>query len=73
MGWETAPKKAYKKEELRAALEQSVKSHLMGDVPYGLLISGGLDSSVIAAVAKKLLAKARRRRRQFRCVVAPST
>ena len=27
MGWETAPKKAYKKEELRAALEQSVKSH----------------------------------------------
>ena len=44
MDWETAPKQAYKKEELRAALEQSVKSHLMGDVPYGLLISGGLDS-----------------------------
>ncbi|MGB1944070.1 MAG: asparagine synthase-related protein, partial [Flavobacteriales bacterium] len=52
MDWEKTPKQAYKKEELRAALEQSVKSHLMGDVPYGLLISGGLDSSVIAAVAK---------------------
>ncbi len=52
MNWETAPKRAYKKEELRAELERSVKSHLMGDVPYGLLISGGLDSSIIAALAK---------------------
>ena len=57
MDWEKAPKQAYKKEELRAALEQSVKSHLMGDVPYGLLISGGLDSSVIAAVAKNFSQK----------------
>ena len=52
MEWEGVPKTAYKKEELRAQLEQAVKSHLMGDVPYGLLISGGLDSSVIAAIAQ---------------------
>jgi len=38
---------------LREALEQSVKSHLMSDVPYGVLISGGLDSSIVAAIAKK--------------------
>ncbi|MFZ9054784.1 MAG: asparagine synthase B [Flavobacteriales bacterium] len=57
MDWETAPKLAYKKEELRDALEQSVKSHLMGDVPYGLLISGGLDSSVIAAIAQNFSQK----------------
>lgn len=36
---------------LRAALEQSVHSHLMSDVPYGVLLSGGLDSSLIAAIA----------------------
>lgn len=38
---------------LRTALEDSVKSHLMSDVPYGVLLSGGLDSSVISAIAKK--------------------
>lgn len=42
---------------LRDALESSVKSHLMSDVPYGVLLSGGLDSSVIAAVAKKFVKK----------------
>lgn len=57
MDWERAPKLAYRKEDLRSALEQSVKSHLMGDVPYGLLISGGLDSSVIAAIAKNFSKK----------------
>lgn len=41
------------KEELRAALEASVKSHLMTDVPYGVLLSGGLDSSVVSAIAHK--------------------
>ena len=40
-----------------APRSKSVKSHLMGDVPYGLLISGGLDSSVIAAVAKNFSQK----------------
>lgn len=52
MNWDTAPKLPFKKEELRKALTDSVRSHLMGDVPYGLLISGGLDSSVIAAIAQ---------------------
>lgn len=39
--------------ELRAALEHSVKSHLMSDVPYGVLLSGGLDSSLISAIAQQ--------------------
>jgi len=38
---------------IRAGLEQSVVSHLMTDVPYGVLLSGGLDSSIIAAVTQK--------------------
>ena len=37
--------------KLRKALENSVHKQLMCDVPYGVLISGGLDSSVIAAIA----------------------
>jgi asparagine synthase (glutamine-hydrolysing) len=40
-------------DELRTALEEAVKRQLMTDVPYGVLLSGGLDSSVISAVAKK--------------------
>ncbi len=39
--------------KLRKALEDSVHKQLMCDVPYGVLISGGLDSSVIAAIAAK--------------------
>jgi asparagine synthase (glutamine-hydrolysing) len=39
--------------KLRAALEHAVKQQLMSDVPYGVLISGGLDSSLIAAIAAK--------------------
>lgn len=35
------------------ALERAVTSHLMTDVPYGVLLSGGLDSSIIAAVTQK--------------------
>lgn len=38
--------------ELRVALENAVKRQLMCDVPYGVLLSGGLDSSIISAVAK---------------------
>ncbi|MCD8289743.1 MAG: asparagine synthase B [Prevotella sp.] len=40
-------------EELRAALEGAVKRQLMSDVPYGVLLSGGLDSSIISAIAQK--------------------
>lgn len=39
--------------EIHDALETSVKRQLMSDVPYGVLLSGGLDSSVISAVAEK--------------------
>ncbi len=42
---------------LKQALEDSVKSHLMSDVPYGVLLSGGLDSSIISAITKKFAAK----------------
>ena len=40
-------------EFIHDALEDSVKRQLMSDVPYGVLLSGGLDSSVISAVAQK--------------------
>ena len=43
--------------ELHDALEAAVKRQLMCDVPYGVLLSGGLDSSIISAVAKKFAAK----------------
>ncbi|TMU57419.1 asparagine synthase B [Flagellimonas algicola] len=39
--------------ELKDALEAAVHRQLMSDVPYGVLLSGGLDSSVTSAVAKK--------------------
>ena len=44
-------------EELHDALEAAVERQLMSDVPYGVLLSGGLDSSIISAVAKRLAAK----------------
>jgi asparagine synthase (glutamine-hydrolysing) len=44
-------------DELRAALEAAVHRQLMSDVPYGVLLSGGLDSSVISAVAKQYAAR----------------
>lgn len=44
-------------QELRQALESAVHRQLMSDVPYGVLLSGGLDSSVISAVARKFSAR----------------
>lgn len=44
-------------EEVHDALEAAVKRQLMSDVPYGVLLSGGLDSSVISAIAKKYAAR----------------
>ncbi len=42
---------------LRKALEDAVERQLMADVPYGVLLSGGLDSSIISAIAKKFSAR----------------
>src|SRR5690554_6506630 len=39
--------------ELRQAMEDAVHRQLMSDVPYGVLLSGGLDSSITSAIAKK--------------------
>jgi asparagine synthase (glutamine-hydrolysing) len=50
---EQLPADPFKKEVLAAGLEAAVKRQMMCDVPYGLLISGGLDSSIIAALVAK--------------------
>ncbi len=44
------------KEQLTQALEAAVKRQLMTDVPYGVLLSGGLDSSITSAIAKRFAA-----------------
>ena len=43
--------------ELRTSLEKAVHRQLMSDVPHGVLLSGGLDSSIISALAKKFSSK----------------
>jgi len=43
--------------DLRKALQDSVHRQLMSDVPYGVLLSGGLDSSIISAITKKFAPK----------------
>ncbi|MFT5848798.1 asparagine synthase B [Psychroserpens sp.] len=43
--------------EIKEALEAAVHRQLMSDVPYGVLLSGGLDSSVVSAIAKKYAQK----------------
>ena len=43
--------------KLRDALEAAVHRQLMSDVPYGVLLSGGLDSSITSALAKKFSEK----------------
>ena len=44
-------------DHLRRAMEDAVHRQLMSDVPYGVLLSGGLDSSVVSAIAKKYAAR----------------
>ncbi|MGB6152220.1 MAG: asparagine synthase B [Pricia sp.] len=43
--------------KIKEALEAAVHRQLMSDVPYGVLLSGGLDSSVTSAIAKKYAQK----------------
>lgn len=43
--------------EVRAGLEAAVHRQMMSDTPYGVLLSGGLDSSIVAAVAAKYAKK----------------
>lgn len=38
---------------LRTTLEKAVTSHMMSDVPFGVLLSGGLDSSLVASIAAR--------------------
>jgi len=42
---------------LREALEKAVHRQMMSDVPYGVLLSGGLDSSIISAITKRYAAR----------------
>jgi asparagine synthase (glutamine-hydrolysing) len=49
--WHSSEKKI--KEKLISLLEKSVKKHLIADVPVGSFLSGGLDSSLVTAIARK--------------------
>lgn len=44
---------------IRSALETSVRKRLMAEVPYGVLLSGGLDSSLVASIAQREILKLR--------------
>ena len=44
-------------DQLEKALSNAVHRQLMSDVPYGVLLSGGLDSSITSALAKKFSSK----------------
>jgi len=53
--WENTPAEDTDAAGLRESLEQAVEKRLMSDVPFGVLLSGGLDSSLISSiVARKL-------------------
>lgn len=57
MDYESVQDKQTSIADLKTALESAVHRQLMSDVPYGVLLSGGLDSSIVSAVAKKFAAK----------------
>lgn len=56
MQWSTSDRSEAVR-QVRDGLMAAVKRQLMSDVPYGVLLSGGLDSSVVSAIAKMYAAK----------------
>ena len=52
-------------DELRDVLVESVRRQLMGDVPVGVFLSGGLDSSLVAAIAARQLEQSGERLKTF--------
>lgn len=55
--YESVKAKSSSAKQIQRALISSVKKHMMSDVPYGVLLSGGLDSSLISAIAQINAAK----------------
>jgi asparagine synthase (glutamine-hydrolysing) len=55
--YEVVKENATSIQKIKEALEAAVHRQLMSDVPYGVLLSGGLDSSITSAIAKKFASK----------------
>ncbi|GFR44802.1 hypothetical protein Agub_g6137 [Astrephomene gubernaculifera] len=61
------PSEPYDTVKLRLAFEAAVEKRMMSDVPFGVLLSGGLDSSLVASIAARKIAKEKGKLHSF-CV-----